>query len=315
MGLDHNVELGEFLRSRRARLGPEEVGVPVNGSARRVPGLRREELAHLAGVSTDYYSRLEQGRHRNVSGSVLDAVARALRLDEVEHTYLVQLAKPQPRTVRRAPSRPQRVRPGLHRMLETLDGWTPAFIVGRGLQVLASNRLARALITDFEALPQRERNLARFIFLDESARQVYVDWERVAAETAAVLRLDAGRNCEDRLFCELIGELAVKSEEFRTAWAAHDVSRRSHGSKRYRHPLVGEITIAYEAFTPPGDADQTLFVYTTESGSASETALQLLANLTLPGPARTRSRPDTTATPSGGGGTTDTDDYLETRAR
>ena len=305
MGLDHNVELGEFLRTRRARLGPEEAGLPVNGTARRVPGLRREELAQLAGVSTDYYARLEQGRHRNVSGSVLDSVARALRLDEVEHTYLVQLARPQA-AARRVSARPQRVRPGLHRMLETLDGWTPAFIVGRGLQVLAGNRLARALITDFEALPYRERNLARFIFLDESARQLYPDWERIAAETAAVLRLDAGRHCEDRFFCELIGELAVKSEEFRAGWAAHDVSRRSHGSKRYRHPQVGDITVAYEALTPPGDTDQTLFVYTTEPGSPSETALQLLANLTAPGPAAPRPAL---------GVTDDSDDSLETHAR
>jgi transcriptional regulator with XRE-family HTH domain len=279
MGLDSTAELGEFLRSRRARLSPEEAGVPISGTARRVPGLRREELAHLAGVSTDYYSRLEQGRHRNVSGGVLDAVSRALRLDEAEHTYLLQLARPQQHT-RRTPARPQRVRPGLHRMLETLDSATPAFVVGRGLQVLASNRLARALITDFEALPYRERNLARFIFLDESARTVYPDWPKVADETAAVLRLEAGRNCDDGSFCELIGELAVKSERFRAAWAAHNVIRRSHGSKRYQHPLVGGITIAYEALRPQGDTDQTLYVYTTEAGSPSETALQLLANLT-----------------------------------
>lgn len=307
MGLDHNVELGEFLRSRRARLGPEDAGLAVNGSARRVPGLRREELARLAGVSTDYYARLEQGRHHNVSASVLDSVARALQLNEVEHIYLVQLARPQPRAVRRPAARPQRVRPGLHRMLETLDGLTPAFIVGRGMQVLASNRLARSLISDFEALPHRERNLARFIFLDESARQLYPDWERIAAETAAALRLDAGRNCEDRNFCELIGELAVKSEEFRTAWAAHDVSRRSHGTKRYRHPQVGEITIAYEALTPPGDTDQTLFVYTTEPGSPSETALQLLANLTAPLPAPHPAAPR----PALAG----PDDFLEIHAR
>ncbi|MFC8451433.1 helix-turn-helix transcriptional regulator [Kitasatospora sp. NPDC057223] len=306
MGLDHNVELGEFLRTRRARLGPEQAGLSVNGTARRVPGLRREELAQLAGVSTDYYARLEQGRHRNVSGSVLDSVARALRLDEVEHSYLVRLARPQSGAARRVSARPQRVRPGLHRMLETLDGWTPAFVVGRGLQVLAANRLARALITDFEALPYRERNMARFIFLDESARQLYPDWERIATETAAVLRLDAGQHCEDRNFCELIGELAVKSEQFRLGWAAHDVSRRSHGSKRYRHPQVGEITVAYEALTPPGDADQTLFVYTTEPGSPSETALQLLANLTAPSPAAPRPAL---------GGTDDLDDSLETHAR
>jgi transcriptional regulator with XRE-family HTH domain len=280
MGIDHSAELAEFLRSRRARLSPEEAGLPIDGTTRRVPGLRREELAQLAGVSTDYYTRLEQGRHRNVSGSVLDAVARALRLDAVEHAYLIELARRRRQSEHRTPPRPQRVRPGLHRMLETLDAATPAFITGRGMQVLASNRLARALITDFEALPYRERNLARFIFLDESARDLYPDWAQIAEDTAAGLRLEASRGCDDSSFCELIGELAVKSEEFRTAWARHNVRRRTHGSKRYRNPLVGEVTIAYEAFTPHDETDQTLFIYTAERGSPSETALQLLANLT-----------------------------------
>lgn len=280
MGIDHTVELGDFLRTRRARLSPEQVGVPVDGTPRRVPGLRREELAHLAGVSTDYYTRLEQGRHRNVSRSVLDAVARALRLDPVEHAYLVELARRRRQAERRTPPRPQRVRPGLHRMLEALDAATPAFIAGRGMQVLAMNRLARALITDFEALPYRERNMARFIFLDESARDLYPDWAAVAEDTAAGLRLDASRGCEDSAFCELIGELAVKSPEFRAAWARHNVLQKTHGTKRYRHPLVGDITVAYEAFSPRGESDQTLFVYTTEPGSPSETALQLLASLT-----------------------------------
>jgi transcriptional regulator with XRE-family HTH domain len=285
MGLDHTVSLSEFLRSRRARLTPEDAGLqPAHaGSPRRVPGLRREELAQLAGVSTDYYTRLEQGRHRNVSASVLDAIARALRLDEAEHAYLVALAQHHRHGSGgrpRAP-RPQRVRPGLHRMLGALDAGTPALITGRSSQVLASNRLARALFTDFEAMPHRERNLARFVFLDESARDLFPDWAEVAEDIAATLRLAAGRDCEDAGFCELIGELSVKSPEFRTTWAKHTVRRRSHGSKRFRHPQVGELTLEYEAFDLPAEPDQTLFLYTAEPGSPSETALQLLANLSL----------------------------------
>ncbi|WP_084704403.1 helix-turn-helix domain-containing protein [Phaeacidiphilus oryzae] len=286
MGLDHTVELSEFLRSRRARLTPESVGLPpaVTGSARRVPGLRREELAQLAGVSTDYYTRLEQGRHRNVSASVLEAIARALQLDETEQAYLVALAQHHRHGGGRRHSRsarPRRVRPSLHQMLGALDAATPALITDSSTQVLAANRLARSLYPDFEAMPYRERNLARLVFLDESARDLFPDWAEVAEDTAANLRLAASRDCEDSGFCELIGELAVKSPEFRTTWAKHTVRRRSHGHKRFRHPQVGELALEYEVFAPADEPDQTLFIYTAEPGSPSETALQLLANLSL----------------------------------
>ncbi|MEU1629007.1 helix-turn-helix transcriptional regulator [Streptomyces sp. NPDC020096] len=278
--MDHHAELSEFLRSRRARLTPREAGVPTDGGPRRVPGLRREELARLAGVSTDYYTRLEQGRHLNCSDAVLDAVARALRLSDTERMYLFELARPKPRTRRRPVVRPQRVRPGLHRMLETLDGNAPAFILGRQLDVLAANRLARALITDFDALPQRQRNMARHMFLDESARELYVDWETCAAETVGALRLLAARHPDDPRLTDLVGELSIKSPEFRTWWADHNVRERTHGTKRYHHPVVGDLTVAYETITFPGDADQTMCVYTVEPGSSSETALRLLANWT-----------------------------------
>ncbi|WP_078962138.1 helix-turn-helix transcriptional regulator [Streptomyces hygroscopicus] len=289
--MDRNTELSEFLRTRRARLSPGEAGASVsNDSPRRVPGLRREELAQLAGMSTDYYTRLEQGRHLNVSEAVLDAVARALQLDDTERAYLFELARPRPRrTVRRRPPRPQRVRPGVHALLRTLDGVSPAFVLGRRGDVLAANRLARALIVDFEALPYHERNMARFMFLDEAARELWPEWETVAAEMVASLRLEAGRHPDDPRLTELVGELTIKSQEFRKWWADHNVREKTHGVKLYHHPVVGDMTLAYENVTVPGDPDQALCIYTVEPGSPSEEALRLLASWTAapsasPGP-------------------------------
>jgi transcriptional regulator with XRE-family HTH domain len=296
--VDHNAELREFLRTRRARLKVDDFEIGGTGRVRRVPGLRREEVAQLAGVSVDYYSRLEQGRHLNVSDEVLDAVARALRLDETERSYLFEIARTNARrTRRRAPAPVQRVRPGIRLMLETLDDLTPAFVFGRRMDVLAANRLGRALMTDFEALPPRDRNMLRYTFLDESARELFVDWEEVARDNVATLRLDAGRHPDDPLLVELVGELSVKSQEFRRWWADHNVRERTHGTKRYHHPLVGDLTVNYECLALPGDPDQTLCIYTTGAGSASETALRLLANWTgtpvEPDPSgRTPSHPD-----------------------
>jgi transcriptional regulator with XRE-family HTH domain len=278
--MDHNAELREFLRTRRARLSPQDAGVPVSGTARRVPGLRREELARLAGVSTDYYTRLEQGRDLNVSETVLDAVARALRLDESERTYLFELARHRPRQARHRANRVQRVRPEVRRVLEALDGRSPAFVLGRHGDILASNRLARALITDFEALPHRERNMIRFMFLDESARELYREWEQYAADMVASLRFEAARNPDDRRLSELVGELTIKSPEFRTWWDDHAVREKTKGVKLYHHPVVGNMTLSYENINFPGDAGQSMCIYTVEPGSPSEAALQLLANWT-----------------------------------
>lgn len=278
-GVEHNEELKEFLRSRRARLDPVDTEADTTGRVRRVPGLRREEVARLAGVSVDYYSRLEQGRNLNVSDEVLDAVARALQLDDVERTYLFELThKAARRRPRRTPARVQRVRPGVWELLGTLDDVAPAFVFGRRMDILATNHLARALMTDFSALPARERNMLRYTFLDESARELYLDWETVARDNVSILRLDAGRHPDDPLLAELVGELAVKSPEFRQWWAAHDVRERSHGTKHYHHPVVGDLTINYECLALPGDLDQTLCIYTAPPGSASETSLKLLAN-------------------------------------
>jgi PAS domain-containing protein len=227
----------------------------------------------LAGVSTDYYVRLEQGRNITASADVLDAIARALQLDDAERRHLHDLAKPQP--ARRSSAPPQRVRPGVRLLLDSLD--TPAFVLGRRMDFLATNRMCRALLADFDEMPAGERNHARWVFLDPRARELYADWETVARENVAILRMDAGRHPDDERLSALIGELSVKSPEFARWWADHDVLVRGHGTKRYRHPIVGDVDIRYEALQLADD-DQTLFIYTAEPGSSSEQALALLGS-------------------------------------
>ena len=273
-------ELGLFLKSRRARVRPEDVGLQAYGR-RRVTGLRREELAQLAGVSVDYYVRLEQGRAGHPSEGVLDAIARVLRLDDAERAHLFDLSRP----VRRRRSSPtERVRPGVRRLLETVPH-LPAMVIGRRMDVLAWNRLAAALLADWGTLPREQRNTARHFFLDAGARELYSDWEESARATVAWLRLAAGRHPDDVGVAELIGELSMKSEEFRRLWPRHDVREKTHGTKRFQHPIVGSLTLAYESLALPGDGDQTLVVYTAEPGSSSETALRLLASAAEPEPA------------------------------
>ncbi|MGW3648260.1 helix-turn-helix transcriptional regulator [Streptomyces sp. NPDC000878] len=275
-------EISDFLRSRRAGITPEDAGLPPDGRVRRVPGLRRDEVARLAGVSTEYYTRLEQGRAGNPSTEVIEAIARALRLDETEREHFTDLLRSGTRTTRRAPARAQQVRPGLRLMLETLDQ-VPAFVLGRRTDVLASNRLARVVLTDFDALPATRRNLARYYLLDAGARERLGDWERIAAETVAILRLEAGRYPHDRQLADLVGELTLQSPEFTGWWNDHRVLRRTHGAKHYRHPLVGDLHFSYESFQAPGDAEQTLCVYNVEPGSETAQALQVLASWTAPG--------------------------------
>lgn len=281
--MDRSSEIAAFLRTRRARVSPESAGLAPDGRVRRVPGLRREEAARLAGVSTEYYTRLEQGRAGHPSPEVVDALARALRLDAAEREHLTNLlARP---GGRRAPVSPQRVRQGLHLMLQTLDH-VPAFIIGRRTDVLASNHLARAVLTDFEALPVQRRNLARYYLLDPEARERTGDWEQIAAETVAMLRLEAGRCPQDRRLADLIGELTLKSPEFSTWWNDHRVLRRSHGTMHYRHSLVGDLYFSYESLQPPGDDNQTLCVYIPEPGSATTESLRILSSwTTTPRPA------------------------------
>ncbi|WP_030411208.1 helix-turn-helix transcriptional regulator [Streptomyces sp. NRRL S-1448] len=277
MDISPDRELGDFLRSRRARIQPEEVGLPGHGR-RRVPGLRREEVAQLAGVSVDYYIRLEQGRGPSVSDAVLDAVGRVLRLDDTEQEYLRTVARPAPAARRRAAagSAPQKVRPGLRLLLDSIDK-VPAFILGRRMDVLAWNALGDAVV-GFSQMPPAERNMPRQVFLNPQAREVYPDWPAVAAETVAYLRLDAGSHPHDRQLATLVGELSLGSEDFRRLWADHLVKEKTAGAKRMRHPVVGELTMPYETLTVSGEPDQMLVVYTPEPGSQTEERLRLLAS-------------------------------------
>jgi transcriptional regulator with XRE-family HTH domain len=276
--LDTRGEIREFLTSRRARITPEQAGLAWYGANRRVQGLRREEVALLAGVSVDYYTRLERGNATGVSESVLEAIARALRLDEVERVHLFDLARATHPTSRprRRPS-PKRIRPSVQRMLDAMVG-APAFVRNGRLDLLAANRLGRALYSQhFESA---QPNTARYVFLDPRAPDFYLDWEQVSNDVVAVLRAEAGRDPYDRGLSDLVGELSTQSETFRTRWAAHNVFRHDTGNKRFHHSLVGDLAVTYEAMELSADSGLTMFVYTAEPGSKSEEALALLASWT-----------------------------------
>ncbi|MEU1629768.1 helix-turn-helix transcriptional regulator [Streptomyces sp. NPDC020096] len=276
-----NRELADFLRRARGQGDPSRAGLPPDGRLRRVPGLRREEVARLAGVSTDYYARLEQGRRITPSPAVVEAIGRALGLDDAGRAHLRDLMGVSTAPVRRRARGVQRVRPGLYQLLDALDG-EPALVLGRRTDILAANRMARALFADFERLPPRQRNYARWMFLDDDARSLFVDWDVQARAAVESLRLDAGRDPDDRTTLDLIADLRERSPEFAHWWEQHRVHQRTHGSKRLCHPLVGELTVEYEALSPPGDPDTALFVYTAEPDSPSKRALDLLASWTLP---------------------------------
>ncbi|PCG86686.1 transcriptional regulator [Streptomyces sp. WZ.A104] len=275
--LDRRAELSEFLRTRRARLLPQDVGLPEFGRARRVPGLRREELAQLAGVSVAYYTRLEQGNGRNVSTGVLDAIARALRLTDAEHAHLTHLAKPGQHKKKRRPARVQQVRPGLRHLLDAMDG-VPAYVSGARSDILVWNPMAAAVFGDWGALPPAERNWARLVFLSPGYRDLFVDWGSKASDMVSYLRLYAGCHPDDPELSALVGELSVKSEEFRRLWATHNVKEKGHGVKVIRHPLAGELTLSYETLNLPDDEEQYLVTYHAEPGSESAQALRLLAS-------------------------------------
>jgi transcriptional regulator with XRE-family HTH domain len=277
---DRNTELADFLRRARSQCDASRAGLPADGRVRRVHGLRREEVAFLAGVSTDYYARLEQGRRIVPSPSVVDAIGRALGLDQAGRVHLADLigsgtATPQPRA--RAV---QRVRPGVHQLLEALDG-VPVLVLGRRADVLAQNRLGKALFTDFERFPAAQRNYARWLVLDVDARSLFVDWGQQARTAVENLRLEAGNDPADRATAELIAELREASPEFSRWWDEHRVNQRTYGAKQLRHPLVGDLTVAYETLTLPGDPDTTLFAYSAEPASPSQRALSMLASWSL----------------------------------
>ncbi|MFC8346348.1 helix-turn-helix domain-containing protein [Streptomyces sp. NPDC057280] len=274
--LDRRAELSEFLRTRRARLKPEDVGLPDFGRHRRVPGLRREELAQLAGVSVAYYTRLEQGNGRNVSAEVLDAIARALRLSDAEHAHLTHLAKPKQHKKKQT-ARTEQVRGALGQLLDAMEG-VPAYITGRRSDILVWNRMAAAVFGDWSELPAQERNWARLVFLRPEYRDLFMEWDQKAYDMVSFLRMDAGCHPDDPRLAALVGELSVKSEDFRRLWATHDVKEKSYGVKHLMHPLVGELTLNFESFHLADGTDQALITYSAEPGSPSADALRLLAS-------------------------------------
>jgi transcriptional regulator with XRE-family HTH domain len=283
--MDRREELSDFLRTRRARITPADVGIADNGEHRRVPGLRREELARLAGVSVDYYVRLEQGRGGvHPSDSVLDALARALRLDDAERAHLLDLARAARAGASREPRRraqPQQVRPSLQHLLDAMTT-AVAFVRNGRLDILAINPLGRAFYTPVLDPPERPANLARYCFLDAGAPEFYPDWQEAADTTVAILRTEAGRDPYNRALTDLVGELATRSDAFRTRWAAHDVRLHHTGTKRFRHPVVGDLTVAFNATELASDPGLTLTAYTAEPGSPSEEKLAVLASWSAP---------------------------------
>jgi transcriptional regulator with XRE-family HTH domain len=275
--VDSETEIRDFLTSRRGRITPADVGLTAYGP-RRVPGLRREEVATLAGVSVDYYNRMERGNLAGASDGVLDALARALRLDEAERAHLYDLARasgPSARRRRRSPK--QNVRPSVQWMLDSMTGSAAIAENGR-LDALATNRLARAFYSHLFDGAGRPVNFARYIFLDPRAKEFFADWERAAKESVALLRSEAGRDPFDRELSDLVGELSTQSEEFRGHWATHNVRLHNKGEKRYNHPLVGELELSYNRIEVPADPGLMVVVYTAEPGSRSHEALNLLAS-------------------------------------
>ena len=279
--VDNREEVREFLVSRRAKITPERAGLPA-GAKRRVPGLRRSEVAALADVSVEYYAKLERGNLAGASAGVLEAIARALRLDDAERTHLFNLA-------RAADGSDALVRPRRradrqwtpHRSLQwTLDAITggPAFVRNGRMDLLAANRLARAFYTDVRTTGRQPPNLAQFTFLDPASHRFYPDWDLAADICVAILRTEAGRNPHDKGLHDLVGELSTRSDAFRTRWGAHNVRHHGTGVKRFHHSVVGDLTLAYEGLDMAAEPGLTLTVYTAEPGSPSEEGLRLLAS-------------------------------------
>ncbi|HET9873928.1 MAG TPA: helix-turn-helix transcriptional regulator [Propionibacteriaceae bacterium] len=273
------TDIRDFLTTRRAKLTPDQAGLPVYGANRRVTGLRREEVALLAGVSVEYYTKLERGNVGTVSDGVLDGVAHALQLDDAERDHLRRLVQTVAtrRPPRRTPSR-RRVRPTIQRMLDLMP--MPAYLRNGRFDILAVNDLGRALYSPvYESADQP--NTARFVFLDAAAPEFFVDFDKVQDDAVAYLRAEAGRDPYDKDLQDLIGELSTRSETFRARWAAHDVRYHRTGIKRLHHPLVGDLALDFEAFDLPGDEGQRLNVYTASPGSRAEEALAVLASWSI----------------------------------
>jgi transcriptional regulator with XRE-family HTH domain len=284
VGMTISSELGAFLKARRSQLAPRDVGLPEPDSARKVAGLRREEVAQLAAISVDYYTRLEQGRVQ-ASAAVLDTLARALRLDDDQQTYLYEVAgkiDPHPRRRRR----PQRMRPAMGRLLDQLTA-TPAIVLGKRLDVLAWNPAAVALYLDFAQIPPGQRNYLRLLFTDPTIRGLHRQWQHDARDAVAALRMEAAADPDDPELARLVGELSVQDADFRTWWAEHRVTGSGYGTKHYHHQLVGDLTLDCDTWASPDGSGQRLMVLTAEPGCPSHDALRILAAWTTkPEPVR-----------------------------
>jgi transcriptional regulator with XRE-family HTH domain len=277
--IDLRSQIREFLSSRRARITPEQAGLPAYGGNRRVKGLRREEVAMLAGVSVDYYVRMERGSLAGASESVLEALAHALKLDEAERTHLFALAR---ESGARGSSRPKRtapasVRPAIQQVLDAMID-APAWVRNGRHDIVAMNQLARALYSPVLADPRRPANTTRFVYLDPAAEEFFVDYQRIANDAAAMLRLEAGRNPHDKALIELVGELSTRSELFRSRWASHDVQFHRSGQKRLRHPIVGQLDLSFESMEVSSAPGLQLNVYTASADTPTADALKLLAS-------------------------------------
>ncbi|AZS84627.1 XRE family transcriptional regulator [Streptomyces griseoviridis] len=285
---DVAAEVREFLSTRRARITPRQAGLPFHGGNRRVAGLRREEVALLAGMSVDYYVRLERGNLGGASDSVLEALAHALRLDEAERTHLYDLARAATPSGRRPTATSSRIRPTIMRLLDSMPE-VPAYVRNARFDVLAANTLGRALyapVFDSPLFAQRGPvNTARFMFLDPASRDFWSDWDKGADDAVAFLRTETGRSPHDRLLTDLVGELTTRSDDFARRWARHDVKFHRSGVKRLHHPLVGELALPYEAMELPSDPGLRLNFYTPEPDSPERQALGLLASWTGAGTA------------------------------
>jgi transcriptional regulator with XRE-family HTH domain len=279
--MDNRNDIREFLTSRRDRLTPQEAGLPDFGGRRRVKGLRREEVALLAGMSTEYYVRLERGNATGVSEAVLNGISRALKLDAAEHAHLYALVRAANQGAdpgrRRGPSRPQRIRPNVQQLIDAMSN-VPVFVQNGRLDAVATNRLGSALFSEMFAMPQRPMNAARFTFLDPRAQTFYRDWESNARQIVALLRAEAGRSPYDRILSDLVGELATRSDHFRTLWASHDVREHRTGSKNVHHPVVGDLDLTFEAMDLTSDRGLQLLAFSAQPGSPTHDGLQLLAS-------------------------------------
>jgi transcriptional regulator with XRE-family HTH domain len=276
--MDNRAQIREFLASRRARITPGQADLPAYGGHRRVTGLRREEVALLAGVSIDYYVRMERGNLAGASDAVLEGVARALQLDDAERDHLFDLARTsEPRPARLRRSREPGVTASVQQVLDAITD-APAEVRNGRRDILASNKLARALYSDIHAETVQPPNVARFTFLNPAARDFFVDWDRAASDIVSGLRIEAGRHPYDKPLSDLVGELSTRSEEFRVRWASHNVRRHSAGIKKMHHLVVGEIELAYQALGLPGDTGLSLNVFTAAPDSAAQEALRFLAS-------------------------------------